>query len=69
MTTWPQVKVPTLVLQCRSDVIAPVAAGEYVRDQVPNATYRLLDATGHCPNLSAPDDTSAAIDEFIGVIR
>jgi len=64
-----EVPVPTLVLQCRSDVIAPVAAGEYVRDQVPNATYRLLDATGHCPNLSAPDDTSAAIDEFIGVTR
>ena len=64
-----KVSVPTLVLQCRSDVIAPVAVGEYVRDHLPNATYRLLDATGHCPNLSAPDDTAAAIDEFIGVTR
>ena len=65
----PKVSVPTLVLQCRSDVIAPIAVGEYVRDHLPNATYRLLDATGHCPNLSAPDDTAAAIDEFIGVTR
>ena len=64
-----KVSVPTLVLQCRSDVIAPVAVGEYVRDHLPNATYRLLDATGHCPNLSAPDDTAAAIDEYIGVTR
>jgi sigma-B regulation protein RsbQ len=64
-----EVSVPTLVLQCRSDVIAPVEVGEYVRDHVPNATYRLLDATGHCPNLSAPNETAAAIDEFIGVKR
>ena len=49
-----RITVPTLVLQCRDDVIAPVAVGEYVRDRIPNATYRLLDATGHCPNLSAP---------------
>jgi len=63
------VSVPTLVLQCRSDVIAPVAVGEYVRDHLPKAGYRLLDATGHCPNLSAPDETAAAIDEFIGATR
>jgi sigma-B regulation protein RsbQ len=60
------VSVPTLVLQCRSDVIAPVVVGEYVRDHLPKAAYRLLDATGHCPNLSAPEETAAAIDEFIG---
>jgi sigma-B regulation protein RsbQ len=65
----PDVRVPTLVLQCRNDVIAPVAVGEYVRDHLPNATYRLLDATGHCPNLSAPDETVAAIDEFLGISR
>jgi sigma-B regulation protein RsbQ len=64
-----KVPVPTLVLQCRNDVIAPVVVGEYVRDHLPDATYRLLDATGHCPNLSAPDQTVAAIDEFLGVLR
>jgi sigma-B regulation protein RsbQ len=46
-------------------VIAPVAVGEYVRDTMPNATMVLLDATGHCPNLSAPEATSAAIDAFV----
>ena len=58
--------VPTLVLQCRNDVIAPVSVGEFVRDQIPNAQFVLLDATGHCPNLSAPEATAAAIDEFLG---
>ncbi|HEU5033579.1 MAG TPA: alpha/beta hydrolase [Mycobacteriales bacterium] len=60
------VTTPTLVLQCSNDVIAPTSVGEYVAATMPNATLRLLDATGHCPNLSAPQATTAAIREFIG---
>jgi sigma-B regulation protein RsbQ len=60
-----RVVTPTLVLQCTDDVIAPVSVGEYVRDQMPNATLVLLSATGHCPNLSAPDETANAIAAFI----
>jgi sigma-B regulation protein RsbQ len=59
------VKTPTLVLQCSDDVIAPVPVGEYVRDTMPNATLVMLDATGHCPNLSAPDATAEAIAAFV----
>jgi sigma-B regulation protein RsbQ len=59
-----RVTTPTLVLQCRNDAIAPVSVGEYVRDAVPGSTYVVLEATGHCPNLSAPDATSAAIASF-----
>jgi sigma-B regulation protein RsbQ len=64
-----EVSVPALVLQCRNDAIAPIAVGEYVRDHLPNARYELLDATGHCPNLSAPDATADAIAAFIGATR
>lgn len=60
-----KVTTPTLVLQCSNDVIAPVAVGEYVRDALPHATYLLLEATGHCPNLSAPEETTAAIAAFV----
>ena len=60
------VDVPTLVLQCTNDVIAPVAVGEFVAREMPNASMVLLDATGHCPNLSAPDVTAEAIAAFIG---
>lgn len=63
----PRVKAPTLVLQCSNDAIAPVSVGEYVADRLPDSTFVLLDATGHCPNLSAPDATSAAIAEFVRV--
>ena len=60
------VTTPTLVLQCNNDVIAPLAVGEYVRDALPDARMVLLEATGHCPNLSAPAATIDAIDSFVG---
>lgn len=61
----PQVTVPTLVIQCSDDVIAPMSVGEYVRDAVPGAQLVVLDATGHCPNLSAPEETIRAIGNFV----
>ncbi|GMN04283.1 alpha/beta fold hydrolase [Erythrobacter sp. MTPC3] len=61
----PAVSVRTLVLQCRDDIIAPVEVGEYVHAKLPNSDYRLLDATGHCPHLSAPDEVTAAIRSFV----
>jgi sigma-B regulation protein RsbQ len=60
------VRVPTLVLQCSDDVIAPQAVGEFVHRQVPDSELVLMRATGHCPNLSAPDETIEAIRDFLG---
>jgi sigma-B regulation protein RsbQ len=65
----PSVSTPTLVLQCRQDAIAPVEVGEYVAREIPGARMELLDATGHCPQLSAPDETIAAIREFLPAAR
>jgi len=61
----PRVGIPTLVLQCSDDPIAPRPVGEYVHDQVPGSRFVELNATGHCPNLSAPEETVAAIEAFL----
>ena len=55
----------TLILQCADDVIAPQAVGEYLHRTLPNSRLVLMEATGHCPNLSAPEETIAAIDGFV----
>ena len=55
----------TLVLQCSEDIIAPECVGEYVHDRVPDSQFMLLEATGHCPNLSAPDEVIKAIRAFV----
>jgi sigma-B regulation protein RsbQ len=59
------VQARSLVLQCSDDIIAPLSVGEYVHAALPQSEFRLLRATGHCPNLSAPDEVTAAIREFV----
>jgi sigma-B regulation protein RsbQ len=61
----PGVDVPTLVLQCSEDVIAPESAGRFVHEHVAGSAFTQLAATGHCPNLSAPEETTAAIRAFL----
>ncbi|MEX2621186.1 MAG: alpha/beta hydrolase [Egibacteraceae bacterium] len=61
-----RVATPALVLQCSSDVLAPQAVGAYVHDRLPDSELVVMDATGHCPNLSAPDETIAAMRAFLG---
>jgi sigma-B regulation protein RsbQ len=61
----PAVAVPTLIIQCVQDVIAPPEVGAYVHAAIPGSHLVTLTATGHCPQLSAPDDTAAAILEFL----
>ncbi|MEU9872308.1 alpha/beta fold hydrolase [Actinomadura verrucosospora] len=61
----PGLSVPTLLLQCSEDIIAPEAVGDYVHRAIPGSELVRLRATGHCPNLSAPEETIAAIKAFL----
>jgi sigma-B regulation protein RsbQ len=60
-----RVKARTLILQCSEDIIAPLEVGSYVQSQIPGSTLVVMQATGHCPNLSAPEETIAAIRAFV----
>jgi sigma-B regulation protein RsbQ len=62
----PRVRVPTLILQCRHDAIAPPEVGAYVHERIAGSRLVTLDATGHCPQLSAPEQTADAILSFVG---
>ena len=61
----PKAAVPTLVLQCKEDVIAGMEVGAFVTKEIPGARMVVLNATGHCPNLSAPKEVIAAIEDFV----
>ena len=60
-----RIALPTLILQCSDDIIAPTAVGDFVHAQVPGSTLVQLRATGHCPNLSAPEETTDALLNFL----
>jgi sigma-B regulation protein RsbQ len=59
------VTVPTLILQCSQDAIAPDRVGRYVEAHIPGSTFVQLRATGHCPHLSHPVETIGAIQSFL----
>jgi sigma-B regulation protein RsbQ len=60
-----RLKVPSLVMQCSDDNIAPNSVGEYVHRQLSGSTLVTLRATGHCPHLSAPDETAEQIRNYL----
>jgi sigma-B regulation protein RsbQ len=60
-----ELRIPSLILQCSDDVIAPAAVGRYVHENTAGSTLVAMNATGHCPNLSAPEETVAAIKAYL----
>jgi len=62
----PLVRVPSLIMQCSEDAIAPAEVGEYLSRRLPRSTLRVLEATGHCPHMSHPDETIRVIREYLG---
>jgi sigma-B regulation protein RsbQ len=61
------VQVPSLILQCSEDMIAPTEVGEYVHRQLAGSTLRVMKATGHCPHMSHPEETIEAMREYLQV--
>lgn len=60
-----EVKARTLILQCSEDIIAPFEVGDYVHRHIAGSKLVIMNATGHCPNLSAPAEAIAAIRAFV----
>jgi sigma-B regulation protein RsbQ len=60
-----KVKVPSLILQCTDDIIAPVEVGDYLAQNLEGSTLRRMQATGHCPHMSAPEETIQLIKEYL----
>ena len=62
------VKVPSLILQCSEDAIAPDAVGHYLNRVLPDSTFKQMAATGHCPHMSHPAETIALIKEYLQAV-
>ncbi|RYY21977.1 MAG: alpha/beta hydrolase [Chitinophagaceae bacterium] len=60
-----KLQVPSLVLQCSDDLIAPTAVGEYVHQHLPKSTLKIMKARGHCPHMSEPQETINLIKDYL----
>ncbi len=61
----PHLKVPSVTLQCSDDVMAPETAGLYINQHTPGNTYIEINATGHCPHISAPEKVIEALNNYL----
>jgi sigma-B regulation protein RsbQ len=59
------VRIPSLILQCSDDMIAPLEVGDYLHRTLKGSTLRVMKATGHCPHVSSPDETIHLIREYL----
>ena len=61
----PKVTAKTLILQSSDDIIASENVGDYVHQAIAGSLIVYLKASGHCPNLSAPQEVISAMDDFV----
>jgi len=62
------VAVPTLILQCSDDLIAPKSVGEFMHQVIPDSTLHIIENIGHCPHLSEPEASVQAMKEFLDLL-
>lgn len=60
-----KIAIPSLILQCSDDAIAPDEIGDYMHRNTPGSTLTKMEATGHCPHMSHPDETISEINKFL----
>ncbi|WP_281883385.1 alpha/beta fold hydrolase [Paenibacillus sp. YYML68] len=65
----PKATVPSLIMQCADDAIAPRQVGEYIHQHMPSSEIRYMEATGHCPHLSHPEETIALIKDYLSTLH
>jgi sigma-B regulation protein RsbQ len=60
-----KVNLPVLIMQCSDDLIAPMEVGHFMRDNLKNSVLEILKATGHCPHMSAPEETILVMKKYL----
>ncbi len=61
----PKVTTPSLIVQCTRDVVAPPEVGAYLHEHLARSVISEIDATGHCPHVSHPAETIAAMRAYL----
>ena len=60
-----KLRTPSLILQCSEDIIAPIEVGDYLHRNIPGSKLKVLNAKGHCPHMSEPEETILAIKDYL----
>ncbi|MDN3587564.1 alpha/beta hydrolase [Pedobacter aquatilis] len=60
-----ELKTKSITLMNDNDMIVPLQVGDFIKRHTPYNTLHLLNATGHYPHISAPEETIKAIKLYL----
>jgi len=55
----------SLIIQSNHDIAVPMEVGQYLSQNINNSVYTVINATGHFPHISAPEEVVRAIKSFL----
>jgi sigma-B regulation protein RsbQ len=61
----PKLTVPVVILQSDNDVAVPPEVGQYMAEHIPQSRLIRINAQGHLPHMSAPDEVTKTLTECI----
>ena len=61
----PEIQKETLIVQSYDDAAVPLEVGEYLNKNIRNSRLVKIKATGHFPQISAPEEVIKSINSFI----
>lgn len=56
---------PTLIVQSRTDNLAPIEVGHYMQSSMPDSELVIIPTEGHCPHMTDPRTIKDAITPFL----
>ncbi|RZJ29562.1 MAG: alpha/beta hydrolase [Flavobacterium sp.] len=60
--------MPCLIMQCSDDAIAPDEVGLYIHNKIKDSVFEKMEATGHCPHMSHPQETIDLMQKFLNQV-
>ena len=60
-----QIKLPTLLVWGKNDVITPPFVAEEFKKLIPNSELHFIDKCGHAPMMEVPDEFNAILHKFL----
>lgn len=60
-----RLSTPSLILHCDDDPLVPMDVADWMRENIPQSHLEVLAVTGHCPHMTAPDQTIKAIRRYL----
>ncbi|MEP7212985.1 MAG: alpha/beta hydrolase [Acidobacteriota bacterium] len=62
-------RLPSLIMQCSDDAIAPNEVGEYLHRTLNDSVLEVMSANGHCPHMSHPEETVQIMKKYLATAK